>query len=56
MIRIQIFKCQKTNEVFDKLMRSDDKTILCNCGAQASRLLSAPKYFGNTTGKSPATR
>ena len=56
MKKIQSFKCEQSKDIYERLMRNNDKTIKCKCGANANRLLSAPKYFGNTVGRSPAAK
>lgn len=47
------FKC--TNNHVENHLVDDEVTILeCKCGELSTRMLGTPKYFGNTTGKSPA--
>ena len=42
--------------LFEKLIDDDAYVIACKCGGLAKRTISAPRYFGNSTGKSPAGR
>lgn len=48
------FKCGSCQRKYEKYIDSDTQTIKCECGSNAARCLSAPKYFGNTVGKSPS--
>ena len=56
MKKIRFFKCGSCDEVHEKLIEDNEKTIVCDCKAIATRLLSAPRCFSNTVGKSPAVR
>ena len=49
------FKCSESNVIFDRLIENSIKALDCDCGANAIKALSAPKYFGNSCGKSPST-
>ena len=53
MNKLRNFLCQ-TGDTFERLV--DDKTtqVKCLCGRPAIKTLSAPRYFSNSTGKSPA--
>ncbi len=53
MKKIRYFKCVCSKEI-EKLVEDDVKVIECECGEFAMRMLSAPRCFGNTTGRSPA--
>lgn len=44
------FKCQESGAVFDRRVDSDINLVECKCGAEAKRVLTAPKMLGNTTG------
>ena len=48
------FKCTKCDEI--KTIRIDNtvESIVCKCGSDSIRQLSAPKYFGNSVGRSPS--
>ena len=51
---IQWFKCSECKEYFDLLVASDVLIVNCECKGLANRQLSAPRYFQNTTGRSPS--
>ena len=53
MKKYRKFKCGSCNKDYEKLIEDDIKTITCLCGSKAIRLISTPRYFSNTTGKSP---
>lgn len=44
------FKCKKHSTVFDRLVTNDVNLVECECGAEAVRVISAPKFLGNSTG------
>ena len=44
------FKCQKYGDVFERLVTNDVRLVECNCGADATRIITAPKFLGNSTG------
>jgi predicted nucleic acid-binding Zn ribbon protein len=54
MKKFRNFKCESSNEIYEQRVNDDKLTITCKCGSKANRTLSAPKYFGNSTGRSPA--
>lgn len=56
MRKLRNFKCQKSNVLFERFVNDDIDKLLCKCGVIASRTLSAPKCFSNTTGKSPSCK
>jgi len=47
------FKC-KTGEIIERYVDRDSKMVTCECGKPANKVLSTPRYMGNSTGKSPA--
>ena len=53
--KIREFKCE-CNKSFDKLVYDDTHTYKCECGQDANRVLTAARYFDNTTGKSPSAK
>ena len=55
MKKLRYFKCSETKVVFERLVEDDTKIVDCICGGIAGRQLSAPRSFGNTTGKSPSS-
>ena len=55
MKKLRYFKCAESGESIERLAKDDMKTVECECGGLASRQLSAPRSFGNTTGKSPSS-
>jgi hypothetical protein len=52
MKKLRNFNCKYCG-VVEALVEDDKRTVKCECGAQALRLVSAPRYTNNTTGKSP---
>ena len=55
MKKLRYFKCSESSELIERLVEDDMRVIECECGGLASRQLSAPRSFGNTTGKSPSS-
>ena len=55
MKKIRNFKCSECNTSFERMVVDSITLVQCECKGEAKRQLSAPKYFGATTGKSPAT-
>lgn len=55
MRKIRNFKCDKCQSHFEKLVEDESKIVACPCKGWAKRQLSAPRCFGNTTGKSPSS-
>ena len=53
MKKIRTFKCNK-NHVTETLADDLQLKIFCDCGRVADRIVSAARYFSNTTGKSPS--
>ena len=56
MKKLRNFKCDETGEVFERIVSDEITIVMCKCKSEAHRTLSAPRCFGNTTGKSPSTR
>ena len=50
---MRVFRCE-CGEVEELLICSSIGQVDCLCGEIMSRQLGTPKYFGNTTGKSPS--
>ena len=45
------FECQKYGTVFERLVQTPTPLMtVCNCGADATRVITAPKFLGNSTG------
>ena len=53
MKKIRHFKCDD-DHITEKFAEDDERVTRCDCGKDARRMLSTPRFFGNTTGKSPA--
>tara|TARA_R110000751_G_scaffold229228_2_gene330754 strand:+ start:300 stop:485 length:186 start_codon:yes stop_codon:yes gene_type:complete len=53
MKKYRNFKCSECELIEEK--RVDDSVLIgeCECGGLTKRIVSAPGYFGNTTGRSP---
>ena len=59
MKKLRIFKCEVGNCKLEqeRLVADHVKIVECEkCKGKATKQLSAPRSFGNTTGKSPSTR
>ena len=54
MLKFRDHRCQTCLKITERMMRDNIKNILCECGGVATRILSAPKCFQNTTGRSPS--
>jgi len=54
MKKLRRFKCGHCQREYEQLKHDDVKSVDCLCGKSAARTLSAPRYFGNTVGKSPS--
>lgn len=48
------FKCQKSGDIFERIVIDEVTIVKCACGSEADRTLSAPRVLGNTTGRSPS--
>ena len=55
MKKMRNFKCSETGEVFERFVDDEQLIVECKCKGLANRSLSAPRCFGNTTGRSPST-
>lgn len=53
MKKLHNFKCESGN-TFERFVADGINKVKCNCGGGAIKQLSAPRYFSNTTGKSPS--
>jgi hypothetical protein len=56
MKKLRYFKCSETKEQFERFVEDNELVVECKCSGLANRQLSAPKHFGNTTGRSPSAR
>jgi len=52
MRKIRFFKCSECSTRFERMVTDDVLIVNCECGSEAKRQLSAPRYFGATTGRS----
>lgn len=52
MKKLRNFKCQ-SGAIIERLVVDGITIVKCECGCEARRDISAARYFGNTTGKSP---
>jgi len=55
MRKLRNFKCI-SGTIFERYVEDNITIVKCNCGEEAKRTLSAPRYFGNTTGRSPSAK
>ena len=56
MRKIRSFKCSTCNKTQEHFVDDGITMIDCKCGKQATRMMSAPRCFSNTVGKSPSAR
>ena len=54
MRKFRNFKCKECDKVQERLVDDDVKDLKCDCGGDSELSISAPKYFGNSTGRSPS--
>ena len=54
MKKIRDFECANCGK-FERLVTDKQSSLVCKCGDNAYRLVSAARYFNNTTGVSPST-
>lgn len=55
MKKIRYFKCHNEH-VTERWVEDEITIVACSeCKEEAKRMLSAPRSFGNTTGKSPSS-
>ena len=56
MKKLRDFECANCGHCFEEFTLDDVISIQCkSCGSLASRLVSAARYFNNTTGGNPST-
>jgi hypothetical protein len=55
MKKMRRFNCNYCG-TFERLVVDDTKRLECKCGKLAERLISAGRYFSNTTGRSPSAK
>lgn len=51
MRKLKNFKCTSSQVIFERFVNDEVKTVDCECGNQATRQLSAPKFIYNSCGK-----
>ena len=56
MKKLRTYKCKPCKQEYEKLVNDDDTVICLDCGEECEKMLSLPRYLGNSTGKSPARR
>ena len=54
MRKLRDFLCANCGK-FERLVTDKQSSLVCKCGDNAYRLVSAPRCFNNTTGGSPST-
>tara|TARA_R110002096_G_scaffold412950_1_gene613572 strand:+ start:390 stop:566 length:177 start_codon:yes stop_codon:yes gene_type:complete len=55
MRKLRTFKCGECDHIKDRFIEDGILEVDCEkCGSKAELQLSAPKYFGNSTGRSPS--
>jgi len=50
MKKLRNFKCQSCESITERMVQDDIKSIECQCGNEAHRTLSAPKFTNNSCG------
>lgn len=55
MRKLRNFKCE-TGAIIERLVNDDINKSTCECGGDAEKTISTPRYLGNSTGKSPARK
>ena len=50
------FKCDDCGIIRERRIEHDIKEIECECGCVMNKMLSAPRCFQNTTGRSPSAK
>lgn len=57
MKKIQNFECEECKKQQERLVKDSVKTVECvECGSKCNKMLSSPRYLGNTVGRSPALK
>ena len=58
MKKLRNFKCEsKTKAIIERFVVDVITIVLCDCGCEANKTISTPRYLGNSAGgKSPARR
>lgn len=51
MKKLHKFKCGSCQKEYEQFVDDTVKTFPCKCGSKATRLLSAPRFSGNSVGK-----
>ena len=44
------FECQESGVIFDRRVTNEITLVKCNCGSEAKKVITAPKFLGNSTG------
>jgi len=55
MKKIRAFKCDSGHK-FDRMVKDSVREVKCHCRANAVRVLSAPKFVGNSCGNNASWR
>jgi DNA-directed RNA polymerase subunit RPC12/RpoP len=56
MKKMRIFKCKPCDKDSENLVNDGDIVICPDCGEECVKMISSPRYFGNSTGRSPAAK
>ena len=54
MKKLRNFKCSTCDKTFERMVEDTVTIVMCPCDGEATRCISAPGYWGNSTGRSPA--
>ncbi len=57
MKKLRRFKCGSCQTEHERMVQDNIVVIACvKCKSKAARMLAAPRYFGNTVGRSPSAK
>jgi transposase-like protein len=56
MKKLRRFKCGSCQRKYESLVEDDVKSIKCECGKDAVRVIAVPRCFSNTVGRSPSAK
>ena len=56
MKKLRAFKCKLCNKDEEQLVNDNDIVKCSDCGEQCVKMISSPKCFSNTVGRSPAVK
>jgi hypothetical protein len=56
MKKLRNFRCSTCDKTFERMVEDAVNVVMCPCDdkSEATKCISAPGYFSNSTGRSPA--